>query len=454
MADLHTPVGLYLKLRDHYQNVMLLESSEYQNRENSHSYICLEPLAAFRVQKEELLMTTPVEEIREPVPGKGKVMERLHDFMTSFEYQSLQLPFVTNGLFGYTTFSGVQHFEDIHFASPTAEHEDIPLLLYNVFRYVLVVDHFKNEMHLLEHTLTDQESGLDRLEGLLNNYNIPAFHFTAVSGEQSNMDDATYCDLVERARTKCHRGDVYQMVVSRSFSQSFEGDEFNVYRALRSINPSPYLFYFDYGSFKIFGSSPESQLTVRDGAATIHPIAGTYKRQGDPVKDRVLARQLAEDPKENAEHVMLVDLARNDLSRHASEVEVVAYRQVQYFSHVIHLVSEVSGQVRSTRDSLRILADTFPAGTLSGAPKLSAMQAIDELEPQRRTFYGGMIGFIGFDGTVNHAIIIRSMLSKANRLIYQAGAGVVFESHVENELQEVNNKVAALRLAIQEAQKI
>jgi anthranilate synthase component 1 len=260
--------------------------------------------------------------------------------------------------------------------------------------------------------------------------------------------------MVEKGKQHCFRGDVFQVVLSRAFHQQFKGDEFNVYRALRSINPSPYLFFFDYGDYKLMGSSPEAQLIIKEGKATIHPIAGTFRRTGNDEQDRELAAQLLEDPKENAEHVMLVDLARNDLSRLATNVEVESYRKIQYYSHVIHLVSEVTGKIQEGLNPFSLLAATFPAGTLSGAPKYRAMQIIDQYEPTARGFYGGCIGAVSFNGDFNHAIMIRSILSKSNTLYYQAGAGVVAKSVASSELEEVNNKLNALKQAIALAQNI
>ena len=249
----------------------------------------------------------------------------------------------------------------------------------------------------------------------------------------------------------CKRGDVFQVVLSREFQRKFKGDEFNVYRALRAVNPSPYLFYFDYGDFKLFGSSPEAQIVVKDDQAGIFPIAGTYPRTGDDQKDAQMAEELRSDPKENSEHIMLVDLARNDLSRNARNVKVDTFSEIQYYSHVIHMVSKVTGTIGTGKSTFQIVADTFPAGTLSGAPKYRAMELIDKYENKSRGFYGGAIGFMGFNGDFNHAIIIRSILSKNNMLTYRAGAGVVSDSNEEKELQEVNNKLGALNEAIERA---
>ena len=227
-----------------------------------------------------------------------------------------------------------------------------------------------------------------------------------------------------------------------------------MYRVLRSINPSPYLFYFDYGSYKVFGSSPEAQMVVKDRVARVNPIAGTYKRTGNNEEDREKAEELAADPKENAEHIMLVDLARNDLGRHARNVRVEKLKEIHFYSHVIHLVSTVAGDLDPDTNPVRVFGDTFPAGTLSGAPKYKAIELINQYENQNRSLYGGALGFISFDGDINHAIVIRSFTSKDNTLYYQARAGIVTASDEEKELQEVNNKLGALKKALLEAEKV
>ena len=327
---------------------------------------------------------------------------------------------------------------------------------YNLYRYVIAIDHFKNELYISHNQLEGEpeNNGLEKLEYLIKNKNFPEYTFESKEAEQSNLTNEGFIAIVEKMKQHIYRGDVFQIVPSRAFSKQFQGDEFNVYRALRSINPSPYLFYFDYGDFRIFGSSPEAQITIKNRVASIFPIAGTFKRTGDDIKDAELAQKLIEDPKESAEHVMLVDLARNDLSRHCEQVEVRAFKEVQYYSHLIHLVSHVSGKLLPGVASFKVVADTFPAGTLSGAPKYRAMEIIDENEKTKRSFYSGAIGYLGFNGDFNHAIMIRSFLSKNNTLHYQAGAGIVAGSVPEMELKEVDNKIAALRKAIELAEEL
>jgi anthranilate synthase component 1 len=366
-----------------------------------------------------------------------------------------EFKFISNGLFGYFSYETIQYFEDIKLKSLPAPGRNIPLLQYHVYRYIIAIDHFKNEMHLLEHRTEENiGDGLERIEYLIQNKNFPEYKFSSKGEEESNLSNEQFIAIVENLKKHVYRGDVFQIVPSRAFSKAFQGDEFNVYRALRSINPSPYLFYFDYGNFKIFGSSPEAQLTIKNGEATIHPIAGTFKRTGNDLLDAELAEQLKMDPKENAEHIMLVDLARNDLSRHCEEVEVKSFKEVQYYSHLIHLVSKVAGKLQKDVNPFDVVGDTYPAGTLSGAPKYMAMQLIDQVENQKRGFYSGAIGYMGFNGDFNHAIMIRSFLSQNNVLHYQAGAGIVADSDPQSELNEVNNKIMALRRAMEMAEEI
>lgn len=450
LADTITPVSLYLRTRDKYANSLLLESSDYHSKENSYSFLCIEPLLTIKADDDHISVSYQKQQLEKAEIGKNfyqqfETYTKMIDVDCSDEVQSF------NGLYGYTTFDAVQYFETIRFQTPKAPSA-IPMLQYSFFRFIIAINHFKNEMILLENIPEGETSRLREIENLVNSQSFAKYSFDFEGEETSNITDEEFKQNVTRAKAHCKRGDVFQLVLSRQFQQKFKGDEFNVYRALRSINPSPYLFYFDYGSFKLMGSSPEAQIKIENGQAIINPIAGTFRRTGDDEKDRMLAKELANDPKENAEHVMLVDLARNDLSKHATEVTVETYKEVQYFSHVIHLVSTVTGTLKG--NPMEIVGDTFPAGTLSGAPKYKAMQLIDTYENQTRGFYGGCVGVIGLNGNVNQAIAIRSFVSKNNTLYYQAGAGIVINSKEENELQEVNNKLAALKKALVLAENI
>lgn len=459
LADIITPVSIYLRIRDRFLNSILLESSDYHGNDNSFSYIAFDPVAKFSYQGNQLTEQLPNQESTVRDIARRDMPTALQQFKDRFQHEKAPFSFITNGLFGYFGYPSVQSFEDIQLNAPVPTENEMPAALFMVYRYVLAINHFKDELHLFEHSyLQDGEaqpdSSLDDISDLITGRNYPTYSFSPNGAEESNFTDDEFRAVIQKGKDHCQRGDVFQIVLSRRFSTSFVGDEFNVYRALRSLNPSPYLFYFDYGNFKLFGSSPESQIVVKDRQATIYPIAGTFRRTGDDARDAELAQKLYDDPKESAEHVMLVDLARNDLSRNCDVVKVETFKEVQYYSHVIHLVSKVVGTLTPEADPLQIVAETFPAGTLSGAPKHMAMQLIDRYENLSRSFYSGSIGYMGFDGEFNHAIMIRTFMSKNNTLYYQAGAGVVAKSVVESELQEVHNKLAALRTAIEQAQTI
>jgi anthranilate synthase component 1 len=454
VADVVTPVSIYLKLRDVFPHTLLLESSDYHGNRNSMSFICFEPEAEFKVHNGVVTRQLPGEDAEEFTPAKPQdVPALLDEFLKSFQVDSEKLPVNVSGLFGYSSYDAVQYFETIKLKSPKKAACDIPELRYAYYRNIIAFNHFTNQLYIIENLRNGEESRREKVMALLLNRNIPTFHFATVGNETSNVTDDQYIEMVKKGKEHCFKGDVFQIVLSRQFSQSFTGDEFNVYRALRNINPSPYLFFFDYGQYKIFGSSPEAQLVIENGIATINPIAGTFRRTGDDARDKELAVQLSLDPKENAEHVMLVDLARNDLSRNCKQVKVHTFKEVQYYSHVLHLVSDVKGTLKSGSKTCRIMADTFPAGTLSGAPKFKAMELIDTYENQSRGFYGGCIGYLGFDGSFNQAITIRSFLSRDNTLFCQAGAGIVSESNEESELNEVNNKLGALKKALEIAKE-
>ena len=456
LADLYTPVGIYLRRRDRFPGSVLLESTDYHSAENSFSYIGIKPIAGMEINRDALEYKYPGKrEVRQPLDHSRGIAEHLGAFLQSFEVQGESPEPVSCGLFGYTAYDAIRFFESLKLRErPAAPDSAIPLLRYRLYQYVIAINHFKDELYLCENLTEGVESEMAQIETLIRIKGCPVYPFVPDDDEDCNMSDDDYKALVEKGISHCHRGDVFQIVLSRAFSKGFQGDEFNVYRALRSINPSPYLFYFDYGDYRLMGSSPESQLIIKGDKVIIHPIAGTVRRTGDDEKDRKLADELLHDPKENAEHVMLVDLARNDMSRFARDVSVSAYRQVHYYSHVIHLVSEVTGQLPDSTNPFALLSACFPAGTLSGAPKYKAMELIDDYEPTSRGFYAGCIGTVGFNGDFNHAIMIRSFLSRNNRLHYQAGAGIVSQSSSDNELQEVRNKLNALKKALELAKSL
>lgn len=459
LADTLTPVSVYLRLRDMFPNSLLLESSDYHANDNSFSYVCCNPIASITLKEGLITEKYPDESIQKTTIGSAEnktkmtAVKTLQKFANSFEAdQNETYKFINNGLFGFMAYDSIQYFEDIEI-DPAKSKLPLPDFHYAVYQNIIAINHFNNEAYIFSHNYKT-ESNIEYIEQIITSKSFAEYPFQLDGKVSTNIDDDSFKELVIKCKAHCQRGDVFQIVPSKRFSQKFTGDEFNVYRALRNVNPSPYLFYFDYGNFKIFGSSPEAQLVVKNNTAEIHPIAGTFKRTGNDEQDAALAKQLSIDKKENSEHVMLVDLARNDLSRHGSNVKVETYREVQFFSHVIHLVSKVTAQINKNTSTMQLVADTFPAGTLSGAPKYKAMQLLAKYENTNRQFYGGAIGFMDFTGNYNHAIIIRSFVSENHTLHYQAGAGIVNDSNPESELQEVYTKLRALTKALALAETI
>jgi anthranilate synthase component 1 len=453
IVDTITPVSIYLKLRDQFTNTILLESSDYIAKDNSYAYICCNPIAKFYVKKNMLFKEFPDNSKKETkLTSTTNILSELDDFMRTFEIDDNSVEskkYISKGLFGYMSYDSIKFFENIEVENDSYGDE-IPEIFYSFYREIIVINTFNNEATLISHS-GDIEK-INTLEKLIKTKKTNEYSFKIEGEIKSNLKDNEYIEMVKKGIKHCFRGDVFQIVLSRKFSQKFSGDEFCVYRQLRSINPSPYLFYFDYGNFKIFGSSPEAQLVIKDEKAEIHPIAGTFKRTGNDLIDSKKAKKLFQDEKENSEHMMLVDLARNDLSRSCNNVKVEKDREIQFYSHVIHLVSKVTGKLKSI--SKNIIGNTFPAGTLTGAPKHKAMNLIEKYEKNNRSFYGGAIGFIDFENNYNHAIIIRSFLSKDQNLFLQAGAGIVSKSNPENELNEVYNKIGALLKALKKAEEI
>ncbi len=442
-ADTLTPVSVYLRMRDQFEQVLLLESSDYNSNRNSFTFIVANPLEGIRLKDNLLTVNNNPVELKKA----GDLKQKLKEFMSSIDIEQTSVTEQFNGLYGFTGFEAVKHFDTLQF-DDKPKVDDIPDMQYDFYRYIVAINHFNDEVVLMENIPEGDTSGFSSLETIVFSQKLPQYDFTLVGEETSFITDDDFLELVRKGKEYCQLGEVFQIVFSRRFAQAFKGDEFNVYRVLRSVNPSPYLFYFDYGSFKLFGSSPESQLVISGGKAKLNPIAGTYKKTGNDADDAVLADKLSKDPKENAEHTMLVDLARNDLNRFCSQVKVKKYKEIQHFSHVIHIVSEVEGEVNDKEQAIDIFGATFPAGTLSGAPKFRALELIHGNEKHQRSFYGGTVGIISLTGDINTAITIRSFLSQNGQLHYQAGAGVVVDSVPEKELKEVDNKLGALRKAL------
>ena len=457
LADLYTPVGVYMRLRDIYPQSALMESSDYHDSNNSRSFIGIGPLASVAIGHGKATIafpdgTTESHEVNKTYQSDKAIHALIDCIKVEGDHSNVC------GLYGYTSFNAVRYFEDIAVKDETQAKNDAPDMLYILYKVVIVFDHFNNQLTVVSLTPSDLpqngEADLDNIMRAMNKANVKAYDFHPVGDVRSTLTDEEHKANIRKGIQHCLRGDVFQIVLSRRFIQQYEGDDFKLYRALRSINPSPYLFYFDFGGFRIFGSSPETHCRIEGDKAYIDPIAGTTKRTGDAEADRQGAEYLRNDPKENAEHVMLVDLARNDLSRNCHDVKVDFYKDLQYYSHVIHLVSRVSGQLDEGADPIKAFIDTFPAGTLSGAPKVRAMQLISEYEPHNRGAYGGCIGYIGLNGSLNQAITIRTFVSRNSELWFQAGGGIVAKSNEEYELQEVNNKLGALRRAILMAEKM
>ena len=452
-GDLLTPVTAYLNVRDLYSQSVLMESSDYHGVENSKSFIAINPIATVSIAHGVGTMLFPDgTTLEHAICADYDAARLINEFLGHFSIEGDGSNYC--GLYGFTTFNAVRYFENISIKDETQKENDAADMQYTLFKSIAVFDHYSNELTLIELLGEGEKSSLDKFEHSLSSHTFRTFGFRAVGDCTSTLTDDEHRENIRRGIAHCKRGDVFQIVLSRRFKQSYTGDDFQLYRALRSINPSPYLFYFDFGGFRIFGSSPETHCRIQGRQAYIDPIAGTTKRTGNAEQDRENALYLKNDPKENAEHVMLVDLARNDLSRNCHNVHIDFYKDMQYYSHVIHLVSRVSGTLDEGADPVRAFIDTFPAGTLSGAPKVRAMQLISEYEPHNRGAYGGCIGFIGFNGDLNQAITIRTFVSRNGELWFQAGGGIVAKSDVEYELQEVNNKLGALRKAIQMAEKL
>ncbi len=447
-SDTLTPVGVFLKLRDEFSQALLLESSDYNSNRNSYTFIVLEPHLTLSVKGGEV----SVAGVSRQIDNDFDLKKQLKDFISSIKVEQDEVTEQFNGLYGFTGFEAVKYFDSFDFET-NQKTDDIPDMYYGFYKYIIAINHFNDELIIVQNVKEDESDDLNNIENLVFSQKLPEYKFETKGEEKSMIEDREFLELVKKGKEYCQQGEVFQIVFSRRFEQKFQGDEFNVYRALRSINPSPYLFYFDYGGFKLFGSSPESQLVIARGQATLNPIAGTYKKTGIEIEDKLLAKELSEDPKENAEHTMLVDLARNDLSRNCINVKVKKYKEIQHFSHVLHIVSEVVGEIENTENAIDIFASTFPAGTLSGAPKYRAIELINRDERFDRSFYGGTIGILSLTGDINTAITIRSFLSQNGKLQYQAGAGIVVDSNPETELKEVDNKLGALRKAMKLAEK-
>ncbi|MBL0883805.1 MAG: chorismate-binding protein, partial [Chitinophagaceae bacterium] len=317
LADVFTPVGIYLRIRDRFRDTILLESTDHHAAENSYSFICINAIAGAEIRTGETMeCKLPAQQPEKiNIQDKASVPDKLWTFMQRFDIQKpleKEVQFA-QGLFGYTCFDAVQFFDTVSLQKALKAEQMIPLMRYRLYQYVIVFNHYKDELLICENKIAGIESEIQVVESLIRSKDVPVYPFRSKGAEVSNLTDKAYKEMVQQGIQSCMRGDVFQIVLSRRFQQSFTGDEFNVYRALRSVNPSPYLFFFDYGEYKLMGSSPEAQLVIQNGKAIVHPIAGTFKRTGDDETDHRMAVQLLIDAKEKAEHGRLVVLARNDL---------------------------------------------------------------------------------------------------------------------------------------------
>jgi len=454
LADTLTPVSIYLRLRDQFAGSILMESSDYHSSENSFSFICALPISEFEIKDGSLSITKPNREKSiYAIDSRQTLIEKISSLLDEYRIDNSDNNFPVFGYYGFTAYDSATYFEKIILNGST-HVTSLPEMSYRAYQFVIAIDHFRNEILVQENLPEIEKSRMEEILSIIGNRNFSRYPFSSDGEETVEKDDNEFLGMILKGKHHCQVGDVFQIVLSRKFSRKFKGDDFNVYRALRSINPSPYLFYFDMENYRIFGSSPEAQLVIKNRKASIFPIAGTFKRKGNDEADRLQAEKLKQDVKENAEHVMLVDLARNDLGKHGDSIKVETFKEIQFYSHVIHLVSKVTAHLPAATEPLQVIADTFPAGTLSGAPKYRAMELINKIENSSRGFYGGAIGFLGINRDFNHAIMIRSFFSEGNRLHYQAGAGIVAKSDPQKELEEVNIKLGALRKAIVEAEKI
>ncbi|MFT6981293.1 MAG: anthranilate synthase component 1 [Crocinitomicaceae bacterium] len=443
-ADLYTPVNLYLAVRNNYRKTCLLESNDYHSRQDSKSFIGLEPIVEIKQIDSKIQIFQKGETREVQLNSEASHSSQIQEILSSYEFNDDEF----NGFFGRLGFEHSLH-DETHI-SPSKSDLNLPSLHLFLFKYSIVIDHFTSEGFLIENNFSPTFE-ISALSQILKNNSTTSLPFELFGNEKSEFSDSEFEQLVQKGIEHCKRGDVFQLVLSNAFHQSFFGDDFEVYRTLRQLNPSPYLFYFDFEEYKLFGSSPEAQLILKKGKAEIHPIAGTVPKTGVEEFDAMQLQYLIDDEKENAEHTMLVDLARNDLSRDCTNVKVESYKEIQSFSHVSHLVSKVVGELRENK-SFESLSHSFPAGTLSGTPKPRALELINQYEKTSRDFYGGAIGMIGSNGDLNMAIVIRSILSKNNNLHYRAGAGVVLDSNPQRETQEVHHKLAAVRKAIAQTQ--
>ncbi len=462
-ADLLTPVLAYLKIRKQGEQNFLLESVERSANMARYSFIGREP---------EMIFSNKGMEVTESSNGslkkvKASIFEHIRNELKKYKQPKIEeLPDFTGGIVGYLGFENIALVEKvIRFTTDSFNNPDSILGIYNT---ILAFDHFKHQIILISNVKIEEDTNLEnafsdakeKLNELKSDLKKP-FEYNSnfklenhISGE---FDSTDFCRQVELSKNNIVEGDIFQIVLSKRFSSIYKGDLLNVYRALRIINPSPYMYYLEFNNdFKIIGTSPEDLLKVKNRRAQVLPIAGTRRRGRNTEEEKSLEQNLINDPKELAEHTMLVDLGRNDLG-HVCEygtVEVSESMKIQKYSHVMHIVSKVEGTLADDKDSIDALMSCFPAGTVSGAPKIRAIQLINDYEKEERNVYAGAVGYFDFSGNLDMCIAIRTLFAKGETIYWQAGAGIVADSIPRLEAKEVKNKSAAMINALKYAEVI
>ncbi len=459
-ADLLTPVSAFFQLRQEATSPFLLESVEGGEKMARYSFLGRNPYLTVTAHGRETRLEFADQNVADSTVQQD-IFTVLADLMSRYtEICPPGLPRLTGGAVGYFSYDCIRLIERL----PNAPTDDlsVPDAIWCFYDTIAAFDHVKHQLVLMASAFIRPEENersvydaamakLDALEATFSrSISLGSDPVQLVGSVESNVSPENFEASVRRAKDFIHEGDIFQVVLSQRFASQFSGDPFNLYRALRQVNPSPYLFYLDFDSFKLVGSSPEVLVRVENGRAELLPIAGTRPRSEDPVIDRELEAELLNDPKERSEHLMLVDLGRNDLGRISKygTVNVEKYAFIERYSHVMHIVSAISGELNESENALDVFKACFPAGTVSGAPKVRAMEIIDELETSRRGVYAGAVGYLDFRGNMDTCITIRTMLVKDDRVFIQAGAGIVADSDPSAEYEETRNKAKALHRAM------
>ena len=456
-ADLETPVSVYLKVADNPHS-FLLESVHGGETLGRYSIIGTEPYKVLRFPTANVAY------------GDKDPLHYVEEELAQFKPVIIEdLPRFNGGAVGYLSYEVARYFENL--PTPESDSLELPTSVFLLTDTLLVFDHLRQTIKVISHVRTDDDiessyqqasSRIDQIIAklklpLANKHQVQAASFESandVPEATSNTPKTDYLEQVAKIREYIHRGDLIQAVLSQRFVKPTSADGFTIYRALRSINPSPYMYYLDLGEFQIIGASPEMLVRVEDGTIDYHPIAGTIRRGASEQEDLLLAEKLKSDEKEQAEHIMLVDLGRNDVGKvsEPGSVQVTQLMDIERYSHVMHLVSHITGTLKEDLTIYDVLRSCFPAGTVSGAPKIRAMEVIAELERDKRGPYAGTIGYFSFSGNMDTAITIRTVVLKNGIAYVQAGGGIVSDSVDENEFEETKNKAAAVLQAISRAE--